>query len=48
MILEWALSFGGITVVISYCVTEIIKQKRGHISTKALPALPVNVAGLVV
>ena len=48
VILEWALSFGGITVVISYCVTEIIKQKRGHISTKALPALPVNVAGLVV
>jgi hypothetical protein len=28
VILEWSLSFGGITVVISYCISEIVKQKQ--------------------
>eukprot|EP00435_Cladocopium_sp_Y103_P075233 s52_g55.t1 len=35
VILEWTLSFGGITVVISYCISEIVKQKQQQLVMKS-------------
>ena len=32
VILEWTLSFGGITVVMSYCISEIVKQKQQNLT----------------
>ena len=43
VILEWTLTFGGITVVISYCISEIVKQKQQQLVIKDRHSVTVSV-----
>lgn len=45
VILEWTFAFGGITVILAYCVSEIVQQKlQQQQSMKTVSPQPREVA----